>query len=107
SFTSGTAAKFASDYQEAFGASPLPFSAIAYDATMIEIQAIKNVISSGKVPTRSNVRDAVAAIHYTGTTGTISFDANGDNSGTKVFSVYAVTGNGIAWRLVQEEPVNG
>lgn len=61
---------------------------MAYDATMIEITAIKSLISAGKSVTREAVRDAVAHIQYTGVTGSISFDANGDNSGNKVFSIY-------------------
>ena len=68
----------------------LPYSYMAYDVANIEIQAITNVIKAGKTVNRANVRDAVASIHYSGLTGDISFDANGDNSGPKVFSVYEV-----------------
>jgi branched-chain amino acid transport system substrate-binding protein len=106
-FTNGAAAKFASDYQAAFSSAPLPYSAEAYDATNILIAAIIKVIEAGKVPTRSNVRDTVAAIHFNGVTGMISFDQHGDNSGTKAFSVYAVNGNGTAWQFQQEVPING
>ncbi|MBF6589064.1 MAG: branched-chain amino acid ABC transporter substrate-binding protein [Ktedonobacterales bacterium] len=68
----------------------LPYSAQAYDAAMIEITAIKNLIAANKAVTRAAVRDQVAGISYPGLTGTISFDANGDNAGSKVFAVYAV-----------------
>jgi len=72
----------------------LPYSAQAYAAAMIEIQAIKSVIASGKAPTRSAVRDAIAAGTFNTIIGSISFDANGDNSGQKVFSIYDVDSTG-------------
>lgn len=91
-FTSGASAKFLSDYKAAFpGKDITPYSAMSYDAAMIEIQAIKNVIASGKAPTRELVRAAVQSIHYTGVTGQISFDNNGDNAGNRVYSIYSVT----------------
>ena len=92
--TSAAATKFKSDYTAFVAGKPnndlLPYSVQAYDAAMIEITAIKSLISSGKDVTRQNVRDQVASIHYNGLTGTIYFDNNGDNAGTKVFSVYEV-----------------
>lgn len=95
SLTSSAAQSFSSAYKAAFpSADLLPYSAMAYDAAMIEITAIKNLISSGKAVTRAAIRDQVASISYSGVTGTISFDANGDNSGQKVFSVYAVDQTG-------------
>lgn len=98
-FTSGTAAQFVTDYKNAFNAAPGPYSANSYDAAMIEIQAIKSVIAAGHAPTRSNVLAAIASIDYTGVTGHITFDQNGDNSGNKVFSIYAVK-NG-AWVFLE------
>jgi branched-chain amino acid transport system substrate-binding protein len=90
--TSGAGATFKTDYSAAFpGADNTPYAAMAYDAAGIEIQAIKNVISSGHTVTREAVRAAVQSISYTGITGTISFDTNGDNSGQKVYSIYGVT----------------
>jgi branched-chain amino acid transport system substrate-binding protein len=91
SLTSSAAQTFATAYKAQFpSAALLPYSAQAYDAAMIEITAIKNLIAAGKDVTRANIRDEVAGINYPGVTGTISFDANGDNSGQKVFSVYQV-----------------
>jgi branched-chain amino acid transport system substrate-binding protein len=88
-FTSGASATFLSQYQSTFAGKDItPYSAMSYDAAMIEITAIKSLISSGKAVTRENVRDAVAGIQYTGVTGQISFDANGDNAGQKVYSIY-------------------
>lgn len=91
-FTSGAAAKFVSDYTAAFGQAPGPYSANSYDAAMIIITALKNIIKSGQTPTRSNLIDAVHGITYHGVTGTISFDANGDTT-NKVLSLYEVTNN--------------
>ena len=99
--TSAAAAKFISDYKAAFpGKDLLPYSAMAYDAAMIEITAIKNLIKAGKDVTRAAVRDEIAGISYTGVTGNISFDANGDNAGNKVYSVYGVGSDG-QWKFTQ------
>jgi branched-chain amino acid transport system substrate-binding protein len=75
----------------------LPYSVMAYDVANLEIQAITSVINSGKTPDRANVRDAVAATNYQGLTGHITFDANGDNSGGTVWSIYAVDPTTNAW----------
>ena len=92
---------FISAYKAKFPSADLTaYSAQAYDAANIEIQAIKNVIASGKAVTRSAVRDEVAKISYQGVTGNISFDANGDNT-SGLFSVYAVDQTG-KWVFQQE-----
>lgn len=94
--TSAAATKFKSDYTAFVAGKPdndlLPYSAQSYDAAMIEIKAIKNVIAAGKPVNRDTVRAEVATIHYDGVIGTIFFDANGDNAGQKVFSVWDVEG---------------
>jgi branched-chain amino acid transport system substrate-binding protein len=89
-FTAGAQLKFVNDYKAQFNADPGPYSANSYDAAMIEITAIKNLIKAGTQPTRSTVLSAIAGIHYTGVTGQISFDEHGDNAGNKVFSIYKV-----------------
>jgi branched-chain amino acid transport system substrate-binding protein len=99
--TSATAQSFITAYKAAFpGKDLLPYSASSYDAAMIEITAMKNLIKAGKTVTRAAVRDEIAGISYDGVTGHISFDANGDNSGQKVFSVYGVGNNG-QWGFVR------
>jgi ABC-type branched-subunit amino acid transport system substrate-binding protein len=50
--------------------------------------------------TRAAVRDEVAGISYDGVTGHIAFDANGDNSGNKVYSVYGIGADG-KWAFVK------
>ncbi len=96
--TGSAASKFKSDYTTFVAGKTdndlLPYSAQAYDAAMIEITAIKDIINSGGSVTRSAVRDQVAKINYSGLTGQISFDSNGDNSGQKVFSIYFVDNSG-------------
>jgi branched-chain amino acid transport system substrate-binding protein len=99
--TNATAQKFISDYKAAFpGKDLLPYSAMAYDAAMIEITAIKNLIKAGKDVTRKAVRDEIQGITYTGVTGNISLDQNGDNAGQKVYSVYGVGTDGT-WKFTQ------
>lgn len=76
------------------------YSAQSYDAANVIITAIKNVIAAHKAVTRLNVRDEVAKINFTGVTGNISFDSNGDNK-SGLFSVYAVDATG-KWVFKQE-----
>ena len=100
SLTSADAQAFKSAYATFVSGKPdntlLPYSAQAYSAAMIEINALKSIISSGKAPTRSAVRDAIASGSFNTIIGSISFDTNGDNSGQKVFSIYDVDSTG-AW----------
>ncbi len=88
--TLSSAATFVEDYRTAYKVDPLPYGAFAYDAAMIEISAIKALIASGQPVTRAAIRDRVAVTSYAGVTGTITFDANGDNAGSKIFSIWAV-----------------
>jgi branched-chain amino acid transport system substrate-binding protein len=108
SLTSAAATKFVSDYTAFTASMPShdlqPYAAMSFDAANIEINAIKAVINAGKDVTRANVRDEVAKAQLSGVTGTITFDANGDNSGPKVFSVYAVD---ASKKWVYKQTVNG
>ncbi|HZC05471.1 MAG TPA: branched-chain amino acid ABC transporter substrate-binding protein [Ktedonobacterales bacterium] len=98
SLTSSDAQAFKSAYTTFVQGKPdndlLPYSAQAYAAATIEINAIKSLISSGKAVTRANVRDAIASSSTDTIIGTITFDQNGDNSGQKVFSIYTVDSTG-------------
>ncbi|HEV8194789.1 MAG TPA: branched-chain amino acid ABC transporter substrate-binding protein [Ktedonobacterales bacterium] len=94
-----SAKDFVAAYQAAYsGQILLPQSALAYDAAMVEIAAIKSVIKSGQAPTRSAVVAAVAAAKYTGVTGAIAFDKNGDNTTPLGFAVYTCDAKG-AWHF--------
>ncbi|HZS15867.1 MAG TPA: branched-chain amino acid ABC transporter substrate-binding protein [Candidatus Dormibacteraeota bacterium] len=82
-----TAAKFVTDYTAAFGSAPGAYSANAYDAMNILLQAIKKAITDngGTLPTSSSafreaVRKNVAATSWDGAIGHTSFDANGDTT---------------------------
>ncbi|MDE3228462.1 MAG: branched-chain amino acid ABC transporter substrate-binding protein [Chloroflexota bacterium] len=98
SLTSADAQAFKTAYATFVTGKPdndlLPYSAQAYAAATIEIQAIKSVIQAGKAPTRANVRDAIASGTFNTIIGSIHFDANGDNAGQKVFSIYTVDNTG-------------
>jgi len=98
-----SATDFISSYKAMFGSDPLPYSAMAYDAANIEIQAMTAVITAGKPVTRANVCAAVQAVSYTGVIGNFTFDTNGDNSGTKYFSFWAVFVD-ETWHFVRNEP---
>ena len=91
-----TVSAFTTAYQAAYHTTPLPLSALAYDAAMDEITAIKSVIAAGKSPTRANVRAAVAAAKYAGLIGPIAFDPNGDNTTPPGFALYTCDIHG-AW----------
>ncbi|HET7467029.1 MAG TPA: branched-chain amino acid ABC transporter substrate-binding protein [Candidatus Dormibacteraeota bacterium] len=77
------------------------YTAAAYDCANILIDAVRRAIraNGGKIPTREQVREAVAeTTSFKGITGTYSFDANGDvvNPG---FSFYTLQkGNWAFWR---------
>lgn len=93
SLGSDAATKFINDYKAAFPNDHLgAYSANSYDAAQILIQAIKQIIDSGKELTRAAMIDAVQHIDYNGVTGHITFDEHGDNAGGGVWSLYKVDG---------------
>lgn len=77
------------------GKALLPQSALAYDAAMAEIAAIKTAISSGKGVSRSAIATALAATKFDGATGAIAFDQNGDSTASTNFSVYTCDAKGV------------
>ncbi len=92
------AKRFVADYQAAYpGQDLLPQSALAYDAAMDEIAAIKSLVAASKPITRSAVLTAVASSKYSGVTGVLAFDRNGDNTTPIGFAVYACDAKG-EWR---------
>ncbi len=100
--TLSSASTFAANYRNAFKTDPLPYSAYAYDSTMKVISAMKAIIASGRPVTREAIRARIANSSYAGVTGTIAFDANGDNAGSKAFSVWAVLPTAATtWSLEQ------
>lgn len=93
SFKSAFTARFSDP--AAYGA----YSANAYDATNIEIQAIKSALAGGAATPKDSsdsdgakafrqaVIDQIAKIDYTGVTGHTTFDANGDTT-NRIISIY-------------------
>lgn len=98
SLTTSDAQKFKSDYATFVAGKPdntlLPYSAQAYAAATIEIDAIKGIINNGQAPTRTAIRDAIGSGTFNTIIGSISFDSGGDNAGQKVFSIYDVNSSG-------------
>lgn len=93
------AAQFITDYKAKYGAVG-PYSAMAFDAMNILIQAIKNALSatpaakgagdtSGGNAFRAAVIKALKQTDWQGATGHTTFDANGDTT-NKVFTLYKV-----------------
>ncbi|HEV7126944.1 MAG TPA: branched-chain amino acid ABC transporter substrate-binding protein [Ktedonobacterales bacterium] len=98
--TSEAASQFTTAYAGRFSGQPVAVSALAYDATQVEIAAINAVIISGNTPTRTNVLAQITRTSYAGLIGPISFDANGDNVGSRIVSVYVVQAQ--AWVYVKQ-----
>ena len=65
---------FVKAYREEYGKDPASFAALAYDATNMMLQAVKNAGSTDY----DKVVAELKKLEYTGVTGTITFDANGD-----------------------------
>lgn len=91
---------FISDYKAAYGSDVGPYSATAYDAMNILIQAVKSAIAKTPTPKNSSdtaqgqtfrqaVIDALAQTSYDGVTGHTAFDSNGDTT-NKIFTIYQV-----------------
>lgn len=84
------AKRFISMYRRAFpGKVLLPQTALAYDAAMDAIAAIRALIRHGKPITRASVRSAVATMPYRGVTGALAFEGNGNEVTSIGFSLYS------------------
>ncbi len=99
-----SAAGFVAAYHHAYpGAALTPLSALAYDAAMDEISAIKSLIAAGKSVTRAAVLGIVASASYAGVTGRIAFNASGDPIHLLSLAVYACDFSGV-WRYQAAVP---
>lgn len=100
-----SAQSFVKAFQTAYpSVAVTPQAALAYDAAMDEISAIKSVIAAKQAPTRAAVISAVATAKYAGVTGQIAFDKNGDPLTTPAFAVYTCDVKG-AWSY--QTSING
>ncbi len=102
---SASAANFRAQYDAVYGAANLNvYSAAAYDAANILIQAVKTALANGAhtpqnsgdaagaVKFRTAVINAIQHISYNGITGHQSFDSNGDTT-NKVITIYKLGPN--------------
>jgi branched-chain amino acid transport system substrate-binding protein len=115
--TGDAANKFTAEYSAAYGASNIgAYSAGSYDCAMVLIQAVKTVLASGvKAPANSGdaaqattfrqaVINAIQNISYTGVTGHIGFDANGDTT-SRIISIYTIASppnTGDGWTFIEQ-----
>jgi branched-chain amino acid transport system substrate-binding protein len=74
-------------YKAKFNMAPDDYTVTAYDATVVVIDAVKQLKDAGKPITREGVRDMVAAAKVKTLQGTVAFDENGDIQ-DKVISVF-------------------
>jgi branched-chain amino acid transport system substrate-binding protein len=81
------------------GETPVPEAAEAYDAAMVLIAAMKQLIQADQPVTRSVMIEQVQHIQYAGVSGAISFDTNGDIA-HGIFSLYRVQNQ--VWTFVQQ-----
>lgn len=85
-----TAADFEKEYREAYGQDAGAYSASAYVATMVLVQAIAASVRAddGKTPSRSQVLDQLRSVsNINSILGVFSFDQNGDTT-LKIVSVW-------------------
>jgi ABC-type branched-subunit amino acid transport system substrate-binding protein len=112
--TSQRAQAFVSAYEAYVAGQPdptlTPYSVMAYDAANTLIQALSRAIEQGAGRSLAYLRAqtgqylASSRFAHDGIAGAISFDENGDNTGQRIFSVYAVRsarGSSLHWSLVQ------
>lgn len=67
------------------GLEPRFNAVLAYDATHVLLAAIERDVTENTTATRSGVAEALAQTNLTGLSGTIRFDANGENEGAGVW----------------------
>lgn len=91
-----SAKSFIAAYKKKFKAEPGPYSANAYAAAMIIINAVVKAAQAngGKMPTRAQVLKNVQTLKALNTPiGVVGFDANGDTT-NGVLSLYKIVANG-------------
>jgi branched-chain amino acid transport system substrate-binding protein len=86
-----SAATFVSGYTASAGAAPGTYSAEAYDATNVVIQAIE----AGKV-TAADINTFLSTVSYKGLTKTLKFDSKGEVSSATIY-VYEVKGGKVVF----------
>jgi branched-chain amino acid transport system substrate-binding protein len=76
------AAQLTAKYKARYGTEPAGESLLGYDAASSIIKAIESAYSSNgkRIPSREQVAAAMRKTNFSGVTGTISFNANGDRN---------------------------
>jgi branched-chain amino acid transport system substrate-binding protein len=69
--------QFVRKYKEKYGMEPDMFAALGYDQGYVLKEAMEKAAEKGPI-SRGNIRDAMAATHYKGITGTVTFNDKGD-----------------------------
>lgn len=74
-------------YRKSFGLNMQGTAVVSYDATKVVLQGILNAYKANgnKVPSRQQVEQAVRTGNFTGLTGSINFDKNGDRTSAKMY----------------------
>ena len=84
---------FTTRFFQRFGSHPDDYAVTCYTAAQVIIQAAKNIVATGKEPTRDAMQAAIQTVSLKGSLiGTVEFDANGDMK-NKVISVFQVKKN--------------
>lgn len=82
-----SAKALADTYRKSFGLNMQGTAVVSYDATKVVLQGILNAYKANgnKVPSRQQVEEAVRKGKFTGLTGNITFDKNGDRTTAKMY----------------------
>jgi ABC-type branched-subunit amino acid transport system substrate-binding protein len=94
------AAEFLENFETLYGAEPQLYSAQAYDAAGICLQAIEQASEAkgGEIPTRTEVATAIRALQdYNGITGVYNFNKNGDPNPAQYFVFQVVSADPEDW----------
>ncbi|MGH3635929.1 MAG: branched-chain amino acid ABC transporter substrate-binding protein [Acetobacteraceae bacterium] len=89
---SDKAAQFVKLFTAKFGIPPDDYSITSYDAGLVIIAAIAELVKAGKPVTKASVRDTIQTIKVPTIQGVVSFDANGDLTDRTV-SVFQIKEN--------------
>ncbi|MCL2429388.1 MAG: branched-chain amino acid ABC transporter substrate-binding protein, partial [Alphaproteobacteria bacterium] len=86
-------AAFADRYFKRFNMHPDDYTVTCYTGAQVIIEAVKQLVASGKTVNRDAVRDAIQSVKLPDSLlGPVSFDANGDVT-NRIISVFRITKN--------------
>ncbi len=96
------AATFMEEFQAYYGSSPQPFAVQTYDAMSICIQAIEKAVreKNNQIPSRYEVAQAIRNMGFSGITGYIQFNSNGELLDASYFIAHAYFSSGTQFQDV-------